>query len=48
MDAIDNYNHYLSLNPTAEDKDNVAAKVEELNNELVKYTPRNLNKKNEG
>ena len=48
MDAIDNYNHYLSLNPTAEDKDNVAAKVEELNTELVKYTPRNLNKKNEG
>ncbi len=48
MDAVDNYNHYLSLNPAAEDKDNVSAKVEELNNELVKYTPRNLNEKNEG
>lgn len=39
MDAIDNYNHYLSINPTAEDKDNVSSRVEALNNELVKYTP---------
>lgn len=39
MEAVDNYNHYLSINPTAEDKDKVSQKVEELNKELVKYTP---------
>lgn len=39
MDAVDNYNHYLALNPNAQDKDSVSARVEELNKELVKYTP---------
>lgn len=48
MDAIDNYNHYLSINPTAEDKDKVAARVEDLNKELVKYTPQITEQKIEG
>lgn len=39
LDAVDNYNHYLSISPNAEDKDQVSAKVEDLNKELVKYTP---------
>ena len=39
MDAIENYNHYLTLNTTAEDKEQVRNKIEELNKELAKYTP---------
>jgi len=39
MDAIDNYNQYLIANPQAEDKEKVTARIEEINKELVKYTP---------
>lgn len=39
MDAIENYNHYLALNTTAEDKEQISNKIEELNKELTKYTP---------
>ncbi len=39
MDAVDNYNQYLALNPQAEDKEKVSAQVEEINAELLKYTP---------
>ncbi len=38
MDAVDNYNKYLTINPQAEDKDNVNNRIEEINSELVKYT----------
>ncbi len=48
MDAVDNYNHYLSINPTAKDKDAVSTRVEELNNELVKYTPQVTDQNIEG
>lgn len=39
MDAIDNYNQYLALNQQAEDKEKISARVEEINAELLKYTP---------
>lgn len=39
MDSIDNYNQYLTINPQAEDKEKVSARIEEINSELVKYTP---------
>ena len=38
MDAIENYNKYLSLNPAAEDKEKVSSDVESLNKELLKYS----------
>ena len=38
MDAIENYNKYLSLNPAAEDKEKVSSGVESLNKELLKYS----------
>lgn len=38
MEAIDNYNQYLSHEPTAKDKDKVSAHVEELNKELLNYS----------
>lgn len=39
MESIDNYNQYISLNPQAEDKEKVSARIEEINAELLKYTP---------
>ena len=48
MLAIDNYNHYLSISPNATDKDKVAARIEDLNKELIKYSPRTLPEKSEG
>lgn len=47
MLAIDNYNHYLMLSPTAPDKDKVAERVEDLNKELIKYSPRRYPTKTE-
>ncbi len=38
LEAIDNYNKYLSLNASAEDKSDVAAHIETLNGELLKYS----------
>lgn len=38
MESIDNYNQYLTLNPSAEDKDKVNNRINILNEELVKYT----------
>lgn len=39
MESIDNYNHYLSIKPNAEDKHDVVVRIEDLNKELIKYTP---------
>lgn len=38
MDAIENYNEYLSHNPSATDKETVSSRVEALNRELLKYS----------